>query len=93
MEVMDSLCLCVSGDFSERAQQLLLHLCMRRHLGAPICNRGLAFLAATVAAEQQENELLAAAAAGAGDAVPYKPAASRRHGVAMRNRCFLLIRV
>ncbi|KAL8272585.1 hypothetical protein Esti_003474 [Eimeria stiedai] len=87
MEVLDSLCLCVSGAFSERAQQLLLRLCMRRPLGGPICTRGFAYLATTVAAEQQELEQHAAAAgAAAADASAYTQDTCRRHGVALRNR-------
>ncbi|KAL8429702.1 hypothetical protein ACSSS7_006420 [Eimeria intestinalis] len=92
MEVLDGVCLCVCGAFSDKAQQLLLRLCMRRQLEAPICTRGFDYLAATVAAEQQELEqhAAAAAAAAAADASAYTQDTSRRHGVALRNRSRLV---
>ncbi|OEH76574.1 hypothetical protein cyc_06287 [Cyclospora cayetanensis] len=87
MEVLDNVCLCVTSGFSERAQQLLLRLCVRRGLGEPICARGFAFLGASAAAEQQELAALSAEAVTTNTAA-FKPDNSRRHGVALRNRLF-----
>ena len=89
MEVLDSVCRGVSGDFQQKVQQLLLRLCLKRSLGCIVCSKGLSYLAATVAAEQQELEAaaaLAAAEAANGEAASYKPDTSRRHGAATRNR-------
>ncbi|XP_026191829.1 uncharacterized protein LOC34622483 [Cyclospora cayetanensis] len=89
MEVLDNVCLCVTSGFSERAQQLLLRLCVRRGLGEPICARGFAFLGASAAAEQQELAALSAEAVTTNTAA-FKPDNSRRHGVALRNRSRLV---